>query len=196
MAADALLFDLDGTLCDSRPWYVAMLTKHGAEPRVVAARLAAHVSIVALARELNISLNRFAATCREGIAELELYPWVHETLLHLNAQGKPLGLVTSLARTLADVVLEGKGLQPYFGAVVTPLRGMPAKPHPASLLRGLEQLELRAHPDIYYVGDRAPDAAAATAAGISFAWASYGYGDDAPPGTAVVLTSFQEVVRL
>ena len=48
----------------------------------------------------------------------------------------------------------------------------------------------------WFVGDGAVDAEAAAAAGVRFAWASYGYYTEAPPGTAKVLERFEDVLQL
>ncbi len=47
----------------------------------------------------------------------------------------------------------------------------------------------------WFVGDKSSDAETAAAAGVRFAWASYGYGDKCPDD-AVILKHFRDVLGL
>jgi phosphoglycolate phosphatase len=132
----------------------------------------------------------------DAASELRIYPGVHETLDALVRRGTPLGLATGSSGTFANLVLDRHRLADYFEVVVTPGRGTPAKPHPALVNQTLNAMGLGATPDIYYVGDTANDSGAARAAGLSFAWASYGYGEECPPHTSVVLGELCEVRTL
>lgn len=197
MAAAALLFDLDGTLCDSRPWYVGVFADgHGADRALVAKRLAEGCPPVRLADELRISRTQLLRTCVEAADALRIYPGVHDTLDALVRRGTPLGLATGGSGKFARLVLDRHDLTEYFGAVVTPGWGTPAKPHPALVNQTLTAMGLRASRAMYYVGDTANDGGAAHAAGVSFAWASYGYGDECPPPAAIALSEFSDVRAL
>ena len=66
----------------------------------------------------------------------------------------------------------------------------------AALEAALAEMCTAAHEDVFYVGDSEGDARATIAAGLSFAWASYGYGRTKPDGTARVLHSFGDVLGL
>lgn len=197
MAATAFLFDLDGTLCDSRSWYVRVFADgHGADRALVASRLAEGYPPVLLADALHISRARLLRTCVEAAEALQLYPGVHQTLEALVRRGTPLGLATGGAGKFARLVLDRHDLADFFGAIVTPGWGTPAKPHPALLNQALTAMGLTASGAIYYVGDTANDGGAAQAAGLSFAWASYGYGDQCPRLATAVLREFGDVCAL
>ena len=196
MAAEALLFDLDGTICDSRPWYADLVAACGGDRARAVQQLAEGRTIRVVADDLAISRARLVAAGRDRIRELRLYPEAEATLTKLAPRGTPMALVTSLLGGLADVILDGYDLRRHFRVVVTPWWRMPAKPNPASLLRALELLGLDANPSICYVGDLASDCAAAAAAGLSFAWASWGYGGTAPAAATVVLRSFGGVLTI
>jgi phosphoglycolate phosphatase-like HAD superfamily hydrolase len=71
-----------------------------------------------------------------------------------------------------------------------------AKPNPQGLRTAVRALGLEPDRTIYYVGDRSSDAEAANAAGLLFAWASYGYDPVRPAHTAAVIGSFADVLEL
>lgn len=197
MAAAALLFDLDGTLCDSRPWFRDVLVQEcGVAPAVVEAALTAGRPPVLLAQDLGGSRTRLFRRCADRVAELRLYPGVRVTLNALIERRVPLALVTGQSPRFATLMLEALALQPFFRAVVAAERGMPPKPSPTSTLRALDLLDLRDRPGVIYVGDSARDAGAANGAGIGFAWAAWGYDGEPPPGITTVLQRFAQVLDL
>jgi phosphoglycolate phosphatase-like HAD superfamily hydrolase len=60
----------------------------------------------------------------------------------------------------------------------------------------VDELGVDPSPEVWYVGDTTNDGAAARAAGLSFAWASYGYGSGEPADADAVIRVFPEVVGL
>jgi len=54
----------------------------------------------------------------------------------------------------------------------------------------------KADSEPWFVGETGVDAAAAKAAGVRFAWASFGYESGMPPGTDKVLARFDEICDL
>lgn len=194
MAARALLFDLDGTVWDSFPWYAAVIAEKGGVIDVEA-RLRAGTSILPVASECGLSRARFFRACATTAAPLHLYAGVVETLDALVVRGTPLGAVTSLPRQLAEVALRKTGLTSRFASVVDASHGGPYKPNPRPLRLALSQMGLVAGRDIYYVGDVATDGQAAHAAGLSFAWTSYGYGTADTEADAII-NQFPDVLAL
>jgi phosphoglycolate phosphatase len=196
VAAAPLLFDLDGTLCDSRPWYAQVFETLGAPRADVLRQLVHGATPLAVAQALGVSRGRFMDACAGAIAGLPLFPGVTTTLATLAERASPLGLVTNLAPRLVDLVLDSHHLRGFFQTVVPGRRGTPPKPHPASLRHALRDLGVVASPEIYYVGDTADDGQAARAAGISFAWVSYGYCAELPPSAVATLHRFSDVLAL
>lgn len=194
MAARALLFDLDGTVWDSFPWYAAVIAAQGGAADVEA-RLRAGTSVLPLAAECGLGRTRFFRACSTTAIPLRLYPGVIETLDALRARGTPLAAVTSLPRALAEAALGQSGLPGRFAAVIDAGHGRPYKPNPRPLRLALEQIRHAPGRDIYYVGDVATDGQAAHAAGLSFAWASYGYGTPYAAADAVI-ERFSDVLAL
>jgi phosphoglycolate phosphatase len=117
-------------------------------------------------------------------------------LEELTARGVPTAAVTSLPGRIAEPLLGGLQLAAFFRDVVHASNCASRKPRPGPLLAALQRLGIAPDQNVYYVGDRKDDSAAATAAGIRFAWASYGYGDGCPEASAIRLNSIDEVLGL
>ena len=106
-----------------------------------------------------------------------------------------MGVVTNLPGWLVTPMAEATGIDKYFGVIMTPRPGVPAKPQPHGIRKALR--EMGREPDhTWFVGDGAADAEAAKTAAVSFAWASYGYESTAPSGTEIVLLAFKDVLGL
>ena len=197
MAPTALLFDLDGTVWDSFPWYAGLLARaSGGKSAALHSELCRGASIVTLARQRGISNGRFVAECEASLRTLRLYPGTLATLEALASRGTPTAAVTSLPGWIAQPLLCGLQLGPLFRWVVDASNCASRKPRPGPVLAALQRLRIAPDHNVFYVGDRNDDAAAAKAAGVRFAWASYGYGDGCPTPSAVRLSSIDEVLGL
>jgi phosphoglycolate phosphatase-like HAD superfamily hydrolase len=196
VAARALVFDLDGTIWDSFPWLARVIGDGDkAAGRAALASLRRGVPAARLLRQAGVSAPRFASICDEAV-NLDLYPAVLSTLRQLEGDELPLGVVTNLPAWISRPMLSCLGLNGFFDSIVDYGRTTRHKPQPDPLLLAVSELGTEAHPKVWYVGDSATDAVAAVSAGLSFAWASYGYGTEEPEGTDVVINSFVDVVDL
>lgn len=115
-------------------------------------------------------------------------------MTRLSRRRQPLGAVTNLPSWIVLPMLESVGLDEDFQCVVTYLR--PPKPHPRCLIQAMQVLDVEASPRVWFVGDTDADRQAALRAGVSFAWASWGYAANAPIGCDRELTRFSEVLDL
>ena len=195
MDLSAALLDLDGTVWDSYPWYAELLAREGrAQSQQVLTRLQSGHSIVNIAHDAGISRSRFSQLCEESAPDLPLYPGVRDTLAVLAARGVMLGVVTSLSGRLAEPMLKGAGLAAHFAAVVHAGNCRARKPSAGPILKALEFLGIEAASTVFYVGDRHIDARAASSAGVSFAWAAYGYEAERPDGLDVTLNRFSDLL--
>lgn len=149
-------------------------------------------SVVRLAKGRGVPLSRFVGACRD----LRLYPGVHASLEELRRRGMPVAAVTSLPGRLVLPVLEAKDLLAAFGVVIHAGNCRFRKPDPRPIWAALANLSVEPDKKIFYVGDTVADAEAAKRAGISFAWASYGYGRVPPDKVTVVLREFRGVLAL
>ena len=196
MAAAAILFDLDGTIWDSVPWYAAVLSGgEAARMAELEQRLLRGSSVITLGGQRGFTKGALVRECRRRIGELELFPGVRDTLAVLGARAVPMGVVTSLSGDLAMAMIDGAGLSHRFQAVIHPGNCRSGKASGVPLFRALGDMGVSASPDVVYVGDRQDDAKCARAGGVSFAWASYGYGSQ-PDGDATILRKFEEVLDL
>lgn len=196
MVADTLLLDLDGTVWDSRAWYAAAIAGLcGDSTAEIAAELEKDGNVARVARARGVSNARLARVARETGAGVELYEGVPETLERLRARATSIGVVSNLPGWLVRALLEATGVGGYVAATATPRAGVAAKPQPHGVRKVLGELG-RSAAGAWFVGDGTTDAGAAAAAGVRFAWASYGYDADAPAGTVRALARFGDVLEL
>jgi phosphoglycolate phosphatase len=108
-----------------------------------------------------------------------------------------MAVVTSLPARIAEPLLDCSGIRALFRDIVSASNCAARKPSPVPLTFALTRIGVVPDRNVFYVGDQAGDAACAEAAGVSFAWASYGYGKDNPGiSGGAVLKSFREVLLL
>ncbi|MGJ9413845.1 HAD family hydrolase [Aeromicrobium sp. CF4.19] len=188
----AALFDLDGTLVDSRPAILGAMRAAAGEFDGAAERLAEYSEGVLLAERLRVTAAaiagheraaEYAARYDEHYAELSpqlttVYPDVVDVLAELRADGVRLGIVTNKgqSRTPGDLApLDGaRGGLDLFDVVVTADDTVERKPSPEPILHGLRKVGWRSESAVY-VGDGPHDARAALDAGTSFIGAGWGY---------------------
>ena len=197
MAATNLLLDLDGTVWDSRPWYSAVIARlSDATASDIQTELAGGANIVQVARDHGVGKARLAREARENTVSLELYERVPQTLERLRERETLIGIVSNLPGWLVVPLLQSTGIDRYFASTATPRPGVPAKPQPHGIRRVLREMGRESGAETWFVGDAAADAEAAHAAGVQFAWASYGYETEPPSGTVKVLECFDQVLQL
>lgn len=197
-AADAVLFDLDGCLVDSRVPFVrsinAALVAHGLAER-------AHDELVGYLgppihgtlhelvgedeHELVASLlTAYRARYREhGLGETPVFAGIPELLAALRDGGLPLVVCTTKAQILAEPLLEAVDLRAFFDAVIGTPADMNEEPKTVTLARALERLPAGVqHPVM--IGDRRHDIEAAHANGLPGIGVLWGIGDEAELRTA------------
>ncbi len=184
-----VLFDLDGTLLDSAPDFVAtcnaMLAARGRAP-VDPAQLrpvvskgsramvgAAFPDLDANAREALIPefLQRYEALIGKHAV---LFDGVVELLAALEADGARWGIITNKPEYLARLILPQHGWQARCAVLIGGDSLAERKPHPLPLLHGASLLGM-APAQCVYVGDDERDIIAARAAGMVSVAALWGY---------------------
>lgn len=182
------LFDLDGTLLDSkanmqRAWtevqhqfgieipFSAYFDRIGVPFRDILAQLQ-------IKGELSVEIEQvFKAASLEDLHSSQFFDGALRTLLRLREKGAKLGIVTSKDLLRTQAVL--RQIRVDFSTVQTPNSYHRGKPAPDHLL--LAMAEGRTDPcDTLYVGDMAADQLAACRAGVDYAHATWGYGQSIP----------------
>ena len=190
LAAQAVLFDLDGTLADSAGDLAGALNRVRADrglPPVPAASLRAHASAGArglIGAGLGIAPDHaeypalrdafLAYYARELAVTTALFDGVPALLDALDARAVRWGVVTNKAQRFTAPVIAALGLSARAGVVVSGDTTAHPKPHPAPLLHAAEALGLPPSACIY-VGDDLRDVVAGNSAGMATLVADYGY---------------------
>jgi phosphoglycolate phosphatase len=185
----AVLFDLDGTLVDSRPGIVAALNatlRELGEPAVPEAELVPrigppiHDTWSELLQRPVDDIEDVVVAYRRRYATLMLdgtsvYPGVVRLLEQLSAEGHLMAVATSKAQPMAVALLEHLGLDGFFAAVRGPVPPS-TEEKPATVGRALEALGLSTGEGAVLVGDRHHDVTGAHAHGLAVIGAGWGYG--------------------
>lgn len=191
MLLECVIFDLDGTLVDSRADLAdavdAALALHEL-PTLGAARVSGMVgdgARVLVARALAASgggehlldrvLEAFLAEYRRThLGRTALYPGALEALAALSARGVRCAVVSNKPYEFTASLLEHLGVASFFEAVLGGDSLAERKPHPAPLLEALRRCA--ATPALAaIVGDGEPDMRAGVAAGVARLGCTFGF---------------------
>lgn len=192
---DAVLFDLDGTLIDTAPDMVAVLTElQQAYGREALPYDYARANVSNGARALvrlafpGVPESECDALHDEYLQRYEdlvcvqsrIFPDLPALLDGLDGLEIPWGVVTNKPRRMTDPLLAALGLASRLSCAVSGDTLPQRKPDPAPLLLGCQQAGTAPQRTVY-VGDAARDIQAGRAAGMMTVAAAYGYilpGDD------------------
>lgn len=182
----AVIFDLDGTLIDSRALVYASF-EHSM--KVLAARheISEEEKDAFFGPPLKVSYAKYFDTEEEieqAVKEyrrfytqhhdeyVTVFEGVHEVLTELQQQGYPMAVVSNKMKDTLQMALDRLQLRGYFSSVIGGDEVEKAKPDPQGLLKACEQLGM-GHDDLIYVGDSDADIMAAKAiAAYSIAYVS------------------------
>jgi phosphoglycolate phosphatase len=187
---NGIIFDLDGTLIDSRADLALAVNLTRAElglPPIPEAQVVGYVGEgvrVLLARALPErpeALERaLAINQRHYRAHLldrtRLYPGVATALERLRQRDLRLMVVTNKPREFTDLILDGLGIGRLMAAVVGGGDCPGLKPDPAPLLAALDQTGCAAAGS-WMAGDNFTDLEAGRRAGLNRCFCRYGFGD-------------------
>lgn len=182
-----VLFDLDGTLVDTRAAVLECYTRvfrdrlnsdfpPDAVPKgeLFAMRPAEIFGLVAPDRKDELYA-AYSATYPQCLSHIAVFPGAAALIAALVAAGRKPGLVTNKGRERTLIDLDRAGIPTgSFTTIVTAEDTPERKPHPAPILLGLEQAGAAAQ-DAVYVGDGPQDIIAAHAAGLPCIALTYGF---------------------
>ncbi|NBU59665.1 MAG: HAD family hydrolase [Betaproteobacteria bacterium] len=186
-----LIFDFDGTLIDSAPsilaGFAAVVERHGISPRVpLDSRLIGPPLLPTLQRISGVddqtALQDMAATFKawydtEGYRLTAVYPGIDAVLHDLAARAR-LYIVTNKRIHPTRQILGHLGWVPLFAGVYAQDAFDPPLASKAAVIGQVLSMHGIDPAGALYIGDRAEDGEAATANGLRFAWATWGYGTD------------------
>jgi len=190
----ALLFDLDGTLADTKPdLYAAMnhvLTAHGLKPvedgdvegsvigggaRMILQRGLEANGVTWDDAALDAGTEQFVLWYDQNIdANTRLFPNLMPLLEAAKAANIPMAVVTNKRESLSAKLLFRLGLHSYFDVLVGGDTLPKRKPDPDTIEEALRRLDC-APQDAIMVGDSEADTGGAMAAGVASICVTFGY---------------------
>ena len=215
MAPRPLLFDLDGTLIDSKADLAAavnrLLVELGVPPlppstlhgfigrgaRSMVGRALDATDPGRLVPRDDQTLRRFLGHYTEVLLDSTVaFPGVEAGLHQLQAAGVPMAVVTNKPIEPAMACLDGLGLTHFFAVVLGGDSLDSKKPEPGMLVEAARRLGVSLERCLM-VGDSDVDIEAATRAGVPALWCRWGgIHLDRPIGSYRAVDRFEEVVDL
>ncbi len=186
----AVLFDLDGTLIDSRADIAASanaVRSHYGLPPVSADIVGTYVGLGIMnllektiesadPERLRDAHGVFKEHYQEHCVDYTRpYEGALELLNFLRDRKVGMGVVSNKPQEFTDLILAKLGLAPYFGAVLGPEATVHKKPHPEPLLTALQKLGAKTS-EAVMIGDSTVDIEAARAANVPVGVLTHGYG--------------------
>lgn len=206
---DLLIFDLDGTLVDSRldlanavnamrsHLGMSLLTNervytyvgHGA-PVLVRRSLGDQATDPVVEKALAFFMEYYGAHCLEHTT---LYPGVRQSLDRFRGAGKRMAVLTNKPTAMSRHILEGLGVGGHFFRIFGGDSFEQKKPHPI----GVETLMQEAGVDrsrTMMIGDSSVDVATARNAGIACCGVTYGFQPEslADPAPTLLVDSMEQ----
>jgi len=202
-----LIFDLDGTLTDSKPGIVGCLRKvmdarglkdGGPLDRFIGPPVEQWTAelLPDASDEERAALAREYRACYDtvGWSNNAVYPGVAEMLAQLDADGLHLFVCTSKHEHFAVRILEAFGIAGYFEAIYGDKIDSTGHSKADLLARILSEHHIR-HESVWMVGDRSFDIEAAHANGIRCLAVAWGYGSPAERAQADAIAETPAEVR-
>lgn len=201
---DAVVFDLDGVLIDSRPQMEFVFREcyrefgHGGEPPLREFFHRMGMPLPDILRELGLPSGmsvRYREMSRQLYKQIRLVPGAYSALNTLSEAEVPTGLMTGKDRARTLEILSHFGLRHFLSGIVCGDDEYPGKPAPDGLLALAETFQTPPE-RVVIVGDSVLDVRCGLAAGSITAAVTWGF--ESPErmegsGAHVCLSSFAEL---
>jgi HAD superfamily hydrolase (TIGR01509 family) len=180
---DAVVFDLDGVLIDSRPQMEFVFREcyrefgNGGEPPLEEFFHRMGMPLPEILRELGLPADmaaKYRDMSRQLYKQIRVVPEAHATLSQLKAINLPLGLMTGKDRARTLEILGYYGLRHFFSGIVCGDDPYPGKPAPDGLLALAGTLAVPPE-RLVMVGDSVLDVRCGLAAGAVTAAVTWGF---------------------
>jgi phosphoglycolate phosphatase len=203
-----LIFDLDGTLVDSREDLAAAVNRMRADyglPPLPVATVSGFIGD-GVHRLVARALGEHPADLEQAVSRMKthydahlhdrtvLYPGVGQGLADLHAAGHVLALVSNKVVAACEAILRHFEVLPLFALVLGGDSLPNLKPHPEPLLETMRRTGFDAS-RTWMIGDHVTDLEAARAAGVPSAFVTYGIGHPGVESATRRFDSFAELVR-
>lgn len=192
-----VLFDLDGTLIDTAPDFIAVIHQLCADQGVVPPADNAILATVSSGARALVELSFHLQPGADGFdalhqsllrlygeqlidSQAQLYAGMDELLHSLESASIPWGIVTNKPERYSVALLKALRLQRRCGVLICPDHISQTKPDPEPLLLACDRLACRIQ-DGVYIGDHPRDIEAGKAAEMYTIAAAYGYLPPSPP---------------
>jgi len=211
MKRQVLIFDLDGTLIDSRqdlatginlmrrhyglgPLPVETVVSYVGEGirNLVSRSLADALFAVDLEEAVRVNKECYRQHIHD---ETTLYPGVREGLERLAAAGHALALLSNKPGAASREILRHFEIEALFASIIGGESGVPLKPNPEAVFAILRVVGGE-RADTWMIGDNHTDIAAAHRAGIHSIFVTYGFGRLGPEKPERTAADFDTVTRL
>lgn len=211
MKRQVLIFDLDGTLIDSRrdlATGINLMRRHYGLPPLPVETVVGFVgegirNLVSrslkdapFAVDLEEAVRLDSAFYREHLHdETTLYPGVRKGLERLAQAGHALALLSNKPARASRELLRHFKIEALFAGVIGGDSGLPLKPDPAAVFSILRDAG-GAPADAWMIGDNHTDIAVAHRAGIHSILVTYGFGTPGKEQPEVTVAGFDEITRM
>ncbi len=182
---EAVLFDVDGTLLDTREFiyqaYENTLRVHGI------AEISREIIAISMGKSLSECYQDFApgldhqvlCEAHRSFQEINLhlsipFPNTLTTLKRLKSRGVKMATITSRSLRTSAQTLELAGIYHFFDIVITPEDVKLTKPNPEGLFKALDVLGVKSE-NAVMIGDTDADVLAGKAAGTKTIGVTYGF---------------------
>ncbi|WP_456449860.1 HAD family hydrolase [Hydrogenimonas sp.] len=204
-----VIFDLDGTLVDSREDITASINHvrekiYGLEPIDSAFVVEKMNGIGENLAYLFYGVERYEPRARElferhyarqCLERTKPFPGIPGLLASLKAEGCDLFVATNAPSRTSESILRNGNMDRYFTDIVGADRVVDPKPHPEMIFRILEMAKFE---EIWMIGDSAKDMMAAENANVKSIFVKWGYTERLPSGMEKIPTAVEpgEIGRL
>jgi len=184
---DCVCFDLDGTICDSKPGILNGLKyayKELGEPEQTDAYFLKFIGLSldkSLAKFTNFDQNKIDKTIsifreyygEKGIFDGDLYPDISSTIENIHQSGSKIYLVTAKPQHFAEEILDYFNLLDYFNGIfgLIPEEEYPGKTNHLNEIKKISNSK-----SLIMIGDRHMDIDAANETNSESIAVTYGYG--------------------